>query len=216
MSHLTAHEAAELHELLMSCVNSINMMALFLDQAEDPELQQMITRHFSAHVQDYNMKVEWARSAFGTREHLQVMPLDQTSFQPTRMGDIHPGSYPSVQPQVKRHRLDDRSIATGYLLNLKRAGREYAWSTFETATPQLRAFLEDAFRMNSHQAYEIWQYMARRGWYPVMPSPQNVDHTLARIYQQVNIHHPQALYNEADAFHRNVQYGYNLAYTSGR
>jgi len=216
MSHLAAHEAAELNELLMGCVNTINMMAVYLNQVQDQELATMLQRHYASHVQDYNMKVEWARSSFGSREHLQVMPLDQTTYQPTRLEQMYTGEYPSVRPEVKRHGLDDRTIATGYLLNLKRAGREYAWAAFETTTPQLRAFLEEGFRMHSHQAYEVWYYMARRGWYPVNRAPEDADRTMARIYQQVPHHQPEAFYNEADAFHRNVQYGYNLAYGYGR
>ena len=71
------------------------------------------------------------------------------------------------QPQVKLSQLDDRSIATSYLLTLKRAGRDYDWAAFECSVPQLRSFLKGAFRMCSHQAFEVWTYMARKGWDPV-------------------------------------------------
>lgn len=43
---LASHEAAELNELLMSCTNSIQSMALFINQAQDPELRSMIQRHY--------------------------------------------------------------------------------------------------------------------------------------------------------------------------
>ncbi|MCM3078764.1 hypothetical protein [Brevibacillus invocatus] len=71
---LGIHEACELNELLMSCTNSIQSMALFMEQAQDPELKDMILRHFSVHVQDYNMKVEFATQATGSLDQLNVPP----------------------------------------------------------------------------------------------------------------------------------------------
>jgi len=72
---LASHEAHELNELLMSCTNSIQMMALFLNQAQDPELRDMIARHYPAHIQDYNMKVEFARQTAGSRDQLNVAAM---------------------------------------------------------------------------------------------------------------------------------------------
>lgn len=37
----------------------------------------------------------------------------------------------------------------------------------EASTPEVRAFLEDAFRMASHHAYDVYQYMLRRGYYAI-------------------------------------------------
>jgi spore coat protein CotF len=186
---LAAHEAQELNELLMSCTNSIQCMALFINQARDPELQNMIQRHYAVHVQDYNMKVEYARQAF-SQDHLNVPPINTNLGIPTGIAQ-----YPPIQPEVKLAQLDDRSIATSYLLTLKRAGREYAWAAFETTSPQLRGFLEDAFRMCSHQAFEVWNYMAKKGWYPVpMAQPQDLQ-TLGQIYQEVPYHQPMNLYS---------------------
>lgn len=187
---LGAHEAAELNELLMSCTNSIQSMALFINEATDPELRTMIQRHYSAHVQDYNMKVEFATQQMGSRDRLNVPAMDgQLAVTPA-------GQYQPIQPQVKLTRLDDRAIATNYLLTLKRAGREYAWSAFETTTPQMRAFLEDAFRMCSHQSYEVWQYMVKKGWYPLtMAAPQAMQ-AMGTIYQQVPYQQPMAVYGQ--------------------
>jgi len=187
--NLAAHEASELNELLMSCTNSIQSMALFINQAQDPQLREMIQRHFSVHVQDYNMKVEFAQQSFGSRDQLNVPPLNLQAAMP-----IPAGQYPPFQPQVQLGQLDDRAIATSYLLTLKRAGREYAWSAFETATPQLRSFLEDAFRMCSHQSYEVWQYMASKGWYPVIMAPEPTINTFGNIYQEVPYQQPANLY----------------------
>ncbi len=187
---LGSHEAHELNELLMSCTNSIQSMALFLEQAQDPELRDMIARHYSVHVQDYNMKLEFARQSI-SRDQLNVPSLTMTATMPlpSSQAFVQP-----VQPQVKLSRLDDRAIATSYLLTLKRSGREYAWSSFETSTPQLRVFLEDAFRMCSHQSFEVWQYMARRGWYGVSYATQGEIRTMQNMYREVPYQQPMNAY----------------------
>ncbi|USG64843.1 spore coat protein [Brevibacillus ruminantium] len=189
--HLGSHEAAEMNELLMSCTNSIQSMALFINQAQDPELRSMIQRHYASHVQDYNMKVEFVTQQFGSRDQLNVQPITGQTFSPAAGHQYQP-----VQPQIKLSQLDDRAIATSYLLTLKRAGREYAWAAFETTTPQLRLFLEDAFRMCSHQSYEVWQYMARKGWYAVSMAPSQTVSTLGQVYQQVPYQQPMQAYQQ--------------------
>lgn len=52
---LAAHEAQDLHELTLSCVNTITNMACFLGQAQDAELKSMLQTHFPLHIQDYNI-----------------------------------------------------------------------------------------------------------------------------------------------------------------
>ncbi|RAU98886.1 spore coat protein [Paenibacillus sp. YN15] len=180
---LGAHEAHELSELLMSCTNSIQSMGLFLEQAQDIELKNMIAAHFEVHIQDYNMKVEYISQAM-SRDQLNVPGLNLNPIMPAGGMNVQP-----VQPEVKLSKLDDRAIATSYLLTLKRAGREYAWAAFETSTPQLRSFLEDAFRMCSHQSFEVWQFMARKGWYPVVQAPVSTMKTLQQTFQPVPYQH---------------------------
>lgn len=189
---LGAHEAHELNELLLSCTNSIQSMALFIDQATDPVLRNMITRHYAVHVQDYNMKVEYA-NRFSSPDQLNVPAMPMNPPMPAM--NAGPQQYQPLQPQVKLHQLDDRAIATSYLLTLKRAGREYAWSAFECSTPQLRSFLENAFQMCSHQAFEVWQYMASRGYYAVVPASQDVLQPMQQMYKSVPEHQPGRLYS---------------------
>jgi spore coat protein CotF len=185
---LGSHEAHELSELLLSCTNSIQSMALFIEQATEPELKNMITRHYAVHVQDYNMKVEFANSTFSP-DMLNVPELRTDMPAPTPAMQYQP-----VEPKVKLQKLDDRAIATSYLLNLKRAGRDYAWAAFECSTPQLRLFLEDAFRMCSHQAFEVWQYLASKGQYPVIMASSEAVSAMQQIYKPVPQHQPELMY----------------------
>jgi len=157
-STLYVHETADLSELIMSCTNSINCMGLFINQAKDPTLKALIQKHMAAHVQDYNMKVEWAsKGSCADKLNVPVMPPKTTATNVQTS---------AVMPNPQTTMLDDRSIATSYLLTLKRSGRDYAWAAMEAADPNLRAFLEDAFTMCSHHALEIWNWMYEHGYYP--------------------------------------------------
>lgn len=178
---LAAHEAQDLHELTISCVNSITNMACFVDQAQDPELKSMLQRHFPVHIQDYNMKVEYLSNAEGTAARLPV-PDIQPVLQSFTISSANPVP---ITPRTSLQQFNDREIATAYLLTLKRAGREYAWSAMEMSNPGIRTFLEDAFRMCSHQAFDVWQWMVKKGFYPLEPAPQTTMNTLGALYQTV-------------------------------
>jgi spore coat protein CotF len=175
---LGLHEASELNELLLSCTNSINSMGFFLNQVKCQQLKSILQNHMAAHIQDYNMKVEWASKGQSTQK-LQVpqMPVAAAATQ-------SPNPVPCA-PNPQTTALDDRAIATSYLLTLKRAGREYAWATFETTDPQLRSFLEDAFQMCSRHAFEVGQYMISKGYYPITAVPQAYMSQLSGTYQPV-------------------------------
>ncbi|GMA50037.1 spore coat protein [Alicyclobacillus contaminans] len=182
---LMTHEACELSELLMSCVNSINSMGLFLNQAKDPTLKGIVQKHMAAHIQDYNMKVEWVTKSSSTQQ-LQVPSMPSATNGGTNKLPQ------AVMPNPNLTAPDDRAIATSYLLTLKRAGREYAWAAFETSNPQLRKFLEDAFTMCSRHAFEVGEYMMKQGWYPAAPAQapllQEIQQTFQPVREMAAVH----------------------------
>lgn len=55
----------------------------------------------------------------------------------------------------------------------------------ETTHPDIRQFLEDAFTMCSHHAYDIWQWMAKKGYYPLQQAPQNALQMIGGMYNVV-------------------------------
>lgn len=164
---LAAHESHELKELALSCVNTITNMALFMNEAKDPELKAMIKRQFETHVLDYNIKVDYLSKPTGTTAKL---PVPQLPAQMPQYTTANVATQP-ITPRTNITEFNDREIATAYLLTLKRAGREYAWSAMEASNPGIREFLEDAFRMASHHAYEVWEWMVKKGYYPLEESP---------------------------------------------
>jgi spore coat protein CotF len=179
---LAAHEVYDLHELTISCVNSITSMAMFINVVKDQELKAMIQTHFQAHIQDYNIKVEYLSNENGPSQKLKV-PVLNKSLQDYIKSPA--SSFPSITPRTDLQEMTDREIATAYLLTLKRAGREYAWSAMEASNPGLRDFLKDAFTMSCNHAYDVWQYMVKKGYYPLEPASAETLNTLSAIYKEV-------------------------------
>ncbi|GGE14331.1 spore coat protein [Marinithermofilum abyssi] len=185
---LAGHELYDLHELTMSCVNSITNMGNFMIHAQDPGLKSMIERHFPFHVRDYNMKVEYLKNAQGPTKELPIPDLNPVLQSFTQS----PVAGQTVTPRTNAQTFNDQEIATAYLLTLKRAGREYAWAAMEMSHPDLRLFLEDGFRMSSHHAYDVWQWMVQQGYYPLEPASQISQNTIGDIYQEVPEQNPAA------------------------
>jgi spore coat protein CotF len=156
-------------------------MAMFINQVKDPELKAIIQRQYSAHIQDYNIKVEYLSKPEGTTMKLQVPPLGNNLPNYTWSG-IAPEP---VTPRTEVNQFEDREIAASYLLTLKRAGREYAWAAMEASNPGIRAFLEDAFTMTSHHAFEIWQWMVMKGYYALLPASQIETNNFSNMYHTV-------------------------------
>lgn len=180
---LTPAELHNLSELILSCVNSITNMALYKNQVKSPELKSMIESHFSVHVQDYNMKVRFVNELNAPKEKLNVPELK------TLLTDFTsaPSEVTQVTPRTNIQQLTDREIAIGYLLTLKRAGREYAWSAMEATNPVLREFLKDAFTMSCNNAYEVAQWMIINGYYPLCSAPQTEIDKVGSIYNEVQL-----------------------------
>lgn len=178
---LAAHEVQDLNELTLSCVNSITNMALFIQQAQEPELKSLLQKHFPYHVKDYNTKVEYLSRTNGAKTGLAVPDISNIIQEYTHANT----NIKSVTPRTNLQSFNDREIATAYLLTLKRAGREYAWAAMEMGNPEIRMFLEDAFRMCSHQAHDIWQWMVKQGYYPLEAAPAETLGIMASMYKVV-------------------------------
>lgn len=160
---LTIAELSQLHELILSCTNTITCMSLFRNQVQDAELKSLLEVQFPLHVEDYNRKVEFVKDLETASGKLGVENSNTSIFnQDTNC------SKPAIPVTINTNvtKLNDREIATCYLLTLKRAGKEYAVASMEATNPKLRQFLKDAYTMACNHAYEIWEWMAKHDFYP--------------------------------------------------
>lgn len=185
---LAAHELHDLNELTMSCVNSITNMGYMLHHVQCPEFKQILERHFPLHVRDYNMKVEFLNKTEGAKRELPLLKEDR-QVPDAYMQTVTPA--PAVQPRTMVENMNDREMATAYLLTLKRAGREYAWAAMEMVNPEVRSFCQTAFMMSCAHAYDMWQYMASKGYYPVENANPADIAKIGAMYQVVPENQPQ-------------------------
>lgn len=179
---LASHELHELNELTLSCVNSITNMAYMLQHVQCSEFKSILERHFPFHVRDYNMKVEFLNQTEGATKELPLFKEDG------KLSDFTmspANTYQSVQPRTAIDNFNDHEMAISYLLTLKRAGREYAYSAMEAANPELRSFFQTAFMMSCAHAYDMWQYAVKKGYYALEPADQAMTAKVGAMYQVV-------------------------------
>ncbi|WOD62613.1 spore coat protein [Niallia taxi] len=185
---IAAHEANALNELTLSCVNSITNMGYMIHHVQDPEFKSILQRHFPLHIRDYNMKVEFLNKREGATTELPLLKEEAKLNQFTEM--VAPQA-PPVQPRTVVENMNDREMATAYLLTLKRAGREYAWNAMEMANPEIRSFCQTAFMMSCSHAYDMWQYMVKKGYYVLEPADEMAVQKMGSMYLLVPETNPQ-------------------------
>jgi len=128
------------------------------------------------------MKVEFLTKMEGAKKELPLIS-EQQHVSDELLQTIPPA--PAVQPRTMVENMNDREMATAYLLTLKRAGREYAWAAMEMCNPEIRSFCQTAFMMSCAHAYDMWQYMAKKGYYPVEIASQEQTAKIGAMYQIV-------------------------------
>lgn len=176
---LTICELSYLNELITSCINSITCMSLFKNQVTDEELKSLLNTHFPVHVEDYNKKVEFVKNAETANGKLNVPEMNTSIF----TDDINASKLATpftVNTNVTK--LTDREIALSYFLTLKRAGKEYAIASMEATNPKLRQFLKDAYTMSCNHSYEVYEWMAKNNYYPIITSTGEQTGDIASLY----------------------------------
>lgn len=188
---LAGHEAYHLHELVLGSANMVTTLSYFVKHVQDAELKSIMARQYRLHIQDYNLKVEYMQNPEGPRAEVPVPPLNPVLESFTESPVAH---YTPYVPRADIQQFSDREIATSYLLALKRSGRETSWAALETANPSLRCLLEDGFVMNSHHAYEIWEWMVKHGYYPLQPASSDILNTVEDMYSSLDQPQPTGIH----------------------
>ena len=180
---LTICELSYLNELITSCVNTITCMSLFKNQVTDEELKSLLNNHFPIHVEDYNQKVEFVKDVETATGKLNVPELNTSIF--TENVEISKNASP-VTVNTNVTKLTDREIALSYFLTLKRAGKEYAIASMEATNPKLRQFLKDAYTMSCNHSYEVYEWMAKNNYYPIVLATGEQTGNISSIYNIIS------------------------------
>ncbi len=181
---LTICELSYLNELITSCVNTITCMSLFKNQVSNEELKSILCTHFPIHIEDYNKKVEFVKNVCTADGKLNVPELNTSIFS----DDINTSkSAEPITVNTNVANLTDREIALSYFLTLKRAGKEYAIASMEATNPILRQFLKDAYTMSCNHSFEVYEWMAKNNYYPIILSTGEQTGDIASIYNIISL-----------------------------
>ena len=181
---LTICELSYLNELITSCVNTITCMSLFKNQVTNEELKSMLNTHFPVHVEDYNKKVEFVKDVDTASGKLNVPELNTSIFSE----DVNTSKTATpVTVNTNVTALTDREIALSYFLTLKRAGKEYAIASMEATNPKLRQFLKDAYTMSCNHSYEVYEWMAKNNYYPIILATGEQAGNISSIYNIISL-----------------------------
>ena len=180
--NLTICELTHLNELITSCVNTITCMSLFKNQVTDEELKSLLCTHFPIHIEDYNRKVEFVKNANTATGKLNVPEINASIFTET-ISNTKVATPITVNTNVTT--LTDREIALSYFLTLKRAGKEYAIASMESINLKLREFLKDAYTMSLNHSYEIYEWMAKNNYYPIVLATGEQTGNISSIYNTI-------------------------------
>ena len=181
---LTICELSYLNELITSSVNTITCMSLFKNQVTDEELKSILNTHFPLHIEDYNKKVEFVKNVDTATGKLNVSELNTSIFS-SNVNETKQATPISVNTNVTK--LTDKEIALSYFLTLKRAGKEYAISSMEATNPKLRQFLKDAYTMSCNHSYEVYEWMTKNNYYPIVVTTGEQTGTISSIYNPISL-----------------------------
>ncbi|RFU67022.1 coat F domain protein [Peribacillus saganii] len=198
-----AHEAMEVHEILMEKINMITHFNIYANETNNTQLLDIIIRHQQEEIRSYNEFVAY------THDYKTFAPIPPN----TEVRGISPqqiqygmNTQPEFTPQYGTV-SSDREIASAMLLCHKNAARNGMWAALECADPNLRKMLINSATNCANQAYEVFLFMNEQGLYPVPTLNDNTAKTLLHRYQPAD----RAL--EVQYFGQNTGYtGQNYGY----
>ncbi|NIK68634.1 MULTISPECIES: spore coat protein [unclassified Paenibacillus] len=175
-AHLGAHETMEIHEILTSAINGINHFQLYRSMVTDQQLSQILDRHAQMMMSEYQTAVQ----SLNQQGSGQMTPYRTMENQTPKYGLDHPAPQ---SPNLTGSTFDDRAIATAMLLCHKNSAAKKMMAALECADPQVRRMLQQGSVNCAEQAYEVWQYMNRMGYYQVPTMKEETTNTILQTYQ---------------------------------
>jgi spore coat protein CotF len=173
-----AHETMEVHEILNEKINLINHFSFYAQQAQLPELRDMINRHLQTAVQSYDQLVGYTHDYNAVANRPAPYGMPQVQPQQVQYGLHQPGTHAPMQGQ-----FDDRQIAGSMLSCHKNSAKNHMAGSLECADPNVRQMLVNGAVDCANQAYEVFLFMNRMGAYQVPTMQDHTAKTFLHSYQ---------------------------------
>lgn len=175
-ANMGAHETMEVHEILTSMIDGINVLQLYRPFAKDPQLLQMLDKQLQFTVNEYNQTVQ----SLNQQGMGQVVPYRSIKNTAPVYGLDNPVAQ---SPNFTVNQMDDRDVSSGILGFHKASAAKKMIASLECANPQLRRMMQQGAINCSEQAYEVWQYMNHVGYYQVPTMKETTTNTVLNSYQ---------------------------------
>ncbi|WP_134684666.1 spore coat protein [Brevibacillus migulae] len=171
-----AHEVMELHEVMNATIDGINTCQLYMPHTQDPELRQILTNQLQFMTDEYNRLVHLINGR-GAGMAIPYRPRTN-GFQQTGMTPVN-----AMMPNANAQQLDDRDISSAVLGIHKSGAKIRMNAALECADWEIRRTLMQGANNCANQAYDIWGYMNRRGYYPLHSMQEIANNHILRGYQ---------------------------------
>jgi spore coat protein CotF len=173
-----AHETMEAHEALNEKINLINHFNMYMEQAQNQRLREMIRHHLNSAIQVYEQMVAYTHDySAGSRQIGYGMPNVQPEHIQYGLND------PSQMSPRMQTRLSDEQIAAAVLLCHKNSAKNSMAAAMECADPNLRQMMINASLICANQAYETFLFMNQHGQYQVPTMQEHTAKTFLHSYQ---------------------------------
>lgn len=176
-----AHEAMEVHEVLNEKICMIDHFAVYAEQCSDDALREMIRRHRAHAIRGYNELVTY------THDTVAAVPMEVQFSQVASPNSIHYGlnNPPEVAPMgfARGGQMHDEHIARSLLLCHKNSAKNQMNASLECADPYVRQMLLNGANTCNYQAYEVFEWMNTRNYYPVPTLNDHTAKTFLHTYQ---------------------------------
>jgi len=183
-ANIGAHEIMDCHEVLSCTINGINQFQLYQPYCQDQELKNILQNQLSFMTNEYNALV----NALQHKVNSSNLPTVKTkmSFSPN-YGMANSGV--AEAPNASINQMNDRDVSSG-MLGLHKASAGLKMHTaLECTDPQIREMMIQSAKNCADQAYEIWSFMNKNGYYQVPTFDQATTQSIINSYQ------PSSLYN---------------------
>jgi spore coat protein CotF len=89
------------------------------------------------------------------------------------------------QPHAHVAQIDDADVASALLGIHKTCAKTKMSAALEVSHPPIREMLVQGSVNSSHQAFEVWRYMERKGFYPLASLPDMTRAQRLGVYQPI-------------------------------
>lgn len=181
---LSVSEALGLHELLQGLAAHTETFAVNAEEAHSEELRHLIAEQLDE-AQDAYHEIRGIAASLssgsmmeigerGWHENTMMKMMSSQGSRPLRPVEPHPTG-----------RMSDRAIATDMLESSKAFAVKCTWVATEMSHQRIRHILADLSRECLDNAFRLYKFMERQGWYPTYKEGDNPEQWLTHTHQPI-------------------------------